>query len=110
MLSNWEADPAVPALEELRSKPSLETIRDVVAEEFGVDGADWSKGRRSDSTSRAVAAYVARRLFGYRSKDVAAALGYSSTGGVGQAIGRVEAAGSRCGKTVQELARRLTNG
>jgi putative transposase len=46
----------------------------------------------------------------YHSKDVAAALGYSSAGGVGQAIGRVEAAGSRCGRSVQELARRLTNG
>jgi hypothetical protein len=60
--------------------------------------------------SRAVAAYLARRCFGYRSKDVAAALGYSSAGGVGQAICRVEAARSRIGRTVQELARRPTNG
>jgi len=81
-----------------------------VAEEFGVDGRDWAKGRRSDSISRAVAAYLARRLFGYRSKDVAATLGYASVGGVGQAIARVEAADSRCGRTVEELARRLTNG
>jgi ribosomal protein L4 len=85
-------------------------IRAAVAEEFGVDGTDWARGRRSDSISRAVAAYLARRCFGYRSKDVTAALGYSSAGGVGQAIGRVEAAGSRCGRRVEELARRLTNG
>jgi len=110
MLSDCEADPGVPELGQLRGKPSLATIREVVAEEFGVDGSDWTKGRRSDNVSRAVAAYLARRLFGYRSKDVAAALGYSSAGGVGQAIGRVEAAGSRCARTVQRLARRLTNG
>ncbi len=30
--SDWEADPAVPELEALRSQPSLETIQDVVAE------------------------------------------------------------------------------
>ncbi len=47
---------------------------------------------------------------GYRSKDVAATLGYSSAGGVGQTIRRIEAAGSCCGKTVQGLAKRLTNG
>ncbi len=107
MLSDCEADPAVPELGEFRSKPSLVTIREVVAEEFGVDGSDWAQGRRSDSVSRAVAVYLARRCFGYRSKDVAAALGYSSAGGVGQAIGRVEAAGSRCARTVQALATRL---
>ena len=82
------------------SKPSLETIREAVAEEFGEDVTDWTKGHRSDDVSRAVVAYPARRCFGYRSKDVAAALGYSSAGGAGQAIGRVEAARSRIGKTV----------
>jgi REP element-mobilizing transposase RayT len=110
MLGDCAADPAVPALGQLRGDPSLETIREVVAEKFGVDAADWARGRRSDNLSRAVAACLARRCFGYRSTDVAAALGYSSAGGVGQAIGRVEAAGSRCGKTVQELAKRLATG
>ena len=102
-------DDAVPELGQLHSKPSLETIRKVVAEEFGIDGSNWAKGRRSDNASRAVAAYLARRCFGYRSKDVAAALGYSSAGRVGQAMRRVETAGSRCRRTVQELARRLAN-
>jgi hypothetical protein len=110
MLSDRENDPAVPELGGLASKPSLETIRETVAEEFGVEVTDWTKGRRSDDVSRAVAAYLARRCFGYRSKDVAAALGYSSAGGVGQAIGRVDAARSRIGRIVQELARRLANG
>ncbi len=75
MRSDCEADPAVRKLGQLRSKPFLATIREVVAEELGVDGTDWAKGRRSDNVSRAVAAYPARCCFGYRAKDVAAALG-----------------------------------
>ena len=102
MLSDREADPAVPELGELGSKPSLERIREAVAEEFGVAVTAWTKGRRSDDVSRAVAAYLARRYFGHRSKDVAATYGYSSAGGVRQAIGRVEAAGSRVGRMGKE--------
>ena len=109
MLCDREADAAVPELEQLRSKPSLEAIQQAVAEEFGVDGSDWAKGRRSDNASRAIVAYLARRCFGHRSKDVAAALGYSSAGGVAQAIKRIEAADSRCSRTVKKLAKRLAN-
>ena len=46
MLSDREADPAVPEFGELGSKPSLERIREAVAEEFGVDVTAWTKGRR----------------------------------------------------------------
>ena len=109
MLSDRQSDQAVPALGQLRSRPSLERIREVVTEEFGIDGTDWANGRRSDNISRAVAAYLARRCFGYRSKDVAPALGYSSASGVSQAIGRVKAAGSRWRRKVQDLARRVSN-
>ena len=90
MLSDREA--AVLELGELGNKPSPETIREAVAEESGVDVTAWTKERRSDDVSRAVAAYLARRCFGYRSKDVVATSGYSSTGGLRQAIGRVKAA------------------
>jgi REP element-mobilizing transposase RayT len=55
MLSDHENDPAVPELGGLASRPSLETIRETVAEEFGVDVTDWTRGRRSDDVSRAVA-------------------------------------------------------
>ena len=66
LVRDCQTDPAVPELGQLRSKPSLETIREVVAEEeSGVDGADWAKGRRSDNVSRVVAAYLARRCFAY---------------------------------------------
>lgn len=110
MLRDHDPDPAIPDLGRLQVKPSLESLRSVVAEEFGVATDDWARGRRSDGMSRAITAYLARRCFGYPATAVASALGYSSAGGVGQAVRRVENAGSRCRRQVQDLVDRLTNG
>ena len=109
MLGEHEADPAIPQLGQLRAMPSLETIGQVVADEFGVEVGDWAKGRRSDNVSRAMAAYLARRRFGYRAKDVASALGYSSAAGVAQAVKRIETAGPQCVRTAEKLVKRITN-
>ena len=48
----------------------------------------WSRGHRVDDGSRCVAAYVARS-WGYRGKDIAAALGYAGASSVAQAVKRV---------------------
>ena len=111
MIGDAKPDPAIPEIAQLRGRPSLELICRVVAEQFAVEPGDWATGRRSDDPSRAVAAYLARRHFGYESRKVAAALGYSGASGVGQAIHRVEHAGSQLHRIVQGLTKRLsTNG
>jgi chromosomal replication initiation ATPase DnaA len=77
-----------------------------VGERFGRDGG-WSAGRRSDDAGRAVAAYLARRRFGYSATAVAAALGYRAPSSVSHAVARVESAGSRLQATADELAESL---
>ncbi|MEE9294152.1 MAG: hypothetical protein V3W34_04185 [Phycisphaerae bacterium] len=69
----------------------------------------WSTGRRSDDASRDVAAFLARRRYGYRATEVAKALGYASHGRVVTAIRRIESAGPARRRTVQRLEKRLTN-
>ena len=54
-------------------------------------------------------AYLASRCFAFRCKDVAAAIGYSSAGGVAQAIKRIETTDSQCSRIVNKLAKRLAN-
>ncbi len=69
-----------------------------VAEHYGCAADEWSSGRRSDGIARAVAAYLARRRFGYPMAAIAEALGYRGHGSVGTAVSRVETAGSSlCG-------------
>ena len=58
---------------------------------FGTDADKWQPGSRHDDASRAVAAYLARREFGYPPKDIAQTLGYRSHGSVRNAMLRVEA-------------------
>ncbi len=57
--------------------------------------------------TRAVAAYLARRCFGYPVKHVAEALGYRSHGGVRGALARVEAGGDALNRTVSKLVAEL---
>jgi hypothetical protein len=59
-----------------------------------------------DDAGRPVAAYLARRRFRYPAKEVAVALGYSSHGGVHNAVARVDASDA-LRKTVEKLARKL---
>ena len=81
----------------------------VVAAQFGRDPAGWTEGTRSDDPSRAAAAYLARRRFGYAAREVAEALGYRSHGGVRNALARIEAAGPRLHVALEALERQLVN-
>jgi len=90
LLSGRPADPELPQLDRLRARPSLDEILQAVARHFGRGKTDWSPGTRRDDASRAIAACLARRRFGYRAVAVAAALGYSGPSGVSHAIKRIE--------------------
>jgi chromosomal replication initiation ATPase DnaA len=69
-----------------------------------------SPGRRNHDASRTVAAWLARRRFGYNVRDIAEALGYRSHGGVVTAIGRVQAASQPLRRTLRKLERQLGSG
>lgn len=109
LLKSRPADKALPDLEKLRRRPALEQIAEAVADYFGRDVAAWSAGTRSNDASRAVAAYLARRRFGYRAGEVAEWLGYSGHGSVRNALARVESCGNDLLDVVDELARDLTS-
>lgn len=109
MLGKRKVEPSLSSLEVLRLRPTLERIVAVVAESFGTDPSCWSTGRRIDDVSRAVAAFLARRKYGYRAGQVAEALGYASHGGVVTAIGRIENAGAGLHRRIRQLERMLTN-
>jgi REP element-mobilizing transposase RayT len=101
------ADAALPQLAPLRRRPPLEQIAAVAAAHFGQDAATWTPGSRCDDLGRAVAAYLARRCFGYSGKQVAEALGYRSHGGVCGALARVQAGGEALKRKAAELAATL---
>jgi REP element-mobilizing transposase RayT len=106
-LGKRRADGEVAQLERVRQRPSLERIIEEVGRHFGREGSGWSPGTRCDNASRAVAAYLARRCFGYGARAVAEALGYRSHGSIHSAIARIESGGSGVKKTTQLLARQL---
>ena len=99
----------MPVLEALRPRPSLEWILAAVAEVFGTHPAVWSPGRRSDEAWRAAAAFLARRRYAYRTREIAEALGYASHGGVAAAVKRIESADAGLGRTLRRLEARLTD-
>jgi len=71
------------------------------------DVGGWTPGRRADDGSRAVAAYPARRRYGYVVTEIAAALGYASHGGVVTAIRRIESGDARLLRAARDLESRL---
>ena len=107
LLDDRPTDRSVPQLEHIRSRPSLEAIVRVIGKHFAQDTTNWSPGRRSDDASRAVAAYLARRRFGYPAGEVAKALGYRSASSVTRAVARVESGNQRLQRTVAKLERSL---
>jgi REP element-mobilizing transposase RayT len=107
LLAGRPADAGLPELGQLRRRPSLRRIVEEVAQQFGHDPDDWQQGRRIDDASRALAAYLARRHFGYSAQDVAAALGYRGHGGVSSAVARIESAAAVIRRTAELLAARL---
>ena len=101
------ADAELPETKLLRSRPSLARILEAVADHFGYEPPPWAAGRRSDHASRAAAAYLARRRFGYPAKSVAAALGYRDGSGVSHAIQRIEAGTDDLRRLLARLERTL---
>jgi len=107
LLRDRADDHALPQLAPLKPRPPLQEIADTVAARFGHDTSLWQPGRRVDDASRAVAAYLARRRFGYSAKDVAAVMGYRAHGGVHSAVARVETGSPTLRKTAEKLAQVL---
>ncbi|HUT91486.1 MAG TPA: transposase [Thermoguttaceae bacterium] len=71
LLGDRPADPSVPDMKRLQSRPPLDEVLQAVAAHFGYEEPPWSRGRRSDDASRSVAAYLGGRRFGYAAKAVA---------------------------------------
>jgi len=107
LLDDRPTDRSIPQLEHLRHRPPVEKIVRVVAGHFGVDATRWSPGRRSDDAGRAVAAYLARRRFGYPAGEVAKSLGYRSGSSVTRAVARVESGTENLRRTATKLERSL---
>jgi REP element-mobilizing transposase RayT len=107
LLGEQPDDLDVPELGRLRPRPAVEAIVAAVAARFHVDPADWVPGRRSNDAARAVAAYLARRRFGYPATRVACSLGYRDHAGVGRAIRRVEQGTPQLLRTVKRLEKKL---
>ncbi|NUQ61358.1 MAG: hypothetical protein HUU20_02650 [Pirellulales bacterium] len=84
-------------------RPSLEEILSAVMAHFGGGRQGWSAGSRCDDISRSVAAYLARRQYGYSAAEIARALGYQGHGGVGTAVSRVETATEAVRKTLTAI-------
>ncbi len=101
-------DRAVPQLELVRGRPSLDRIIEVVARELGRNPLDLCRsGLRRDGAARALAAYLARGRFRYSARETATALGYRSHGSVAPAIRRVNEGGSKQRALARRLERRL---
>ena len=102
-------DTELPPLSRLRAAPRIEVISCAVAERFGCDAATWRPGRRTDDLSRAIAAYLARRLTREPLRAIAAALGYRRASSITVACQRVERALSnpRLRRDVAALARAI---
>jgi putative transposase len=100
-------DDALPQLARLKPRPTLARIAETVAAHFGHDARFWQPGRRVDDASRAVAAYLARRRFGYQAGEVAEALGYRGHGGVHNAVRRIESGSAQLRQTAKDLWRQL---
>jgi hypothetical protein len=109
LLAGQPEDKAVPQLTRLRHRPSLATIVSMVAQDFGVDPSAWQPGTRHDDAGRAVAAWLARREFGYSVKDISKSLGYRSHGSVRSAVLRVDNGNQRLARQIPRLKAMLTN-
>jgi putative transposase len=107
LLRDRPENDALPQLVSLKPRPGLDKIMEAVATYFGSDAGLWRPGRRVDDASRAVAAYLARRRFGYSAAEVAAALGYRGHGGVHSGVARVESGHDKLKDTVEHLVRKL---
>ena len=109
-LASGDDDPDLPQGRAMLPRPSLEMIADRTAHVFGADPAKWRPGTRVDNASRAVAAYLARREYGFRAVDIATYLGYSrSSSSVAQAVARVTSRFGHLQRRVNRIKRDLSN-
>ena len=107
-LSAVPEDPSRPVLERLRNRPSLAQIVGRVAQMYGVDPKQvWHSGRRSTDASRAVAAYLSKKVYRYRPVEVAPVLGYQSPAAVTAAVQRVERDYSELASQIDQIQRSL---
>lgn len=90
MLHERKADGSLPTLRKLRTRPPLDRIADEAVKAFGGDPSTWLPGRRVKDPARRVAAYIARRRFGYSTVEVAQGLGYATHGGAVTAVRKTE--------------------
>jgi chromosomal replication initiation ATPase DnaA len=107
LLSDRTPDKAMPTLDRLRSRPSLEAI--VAAAKIRMDAAAerWVAGRRSNSGSRAAVAYLCRCRYGYSCTEIAATLGFASVSSVSRSVRHVETNRAAYRRTLHELERQL---
>jgi len=108
-LSGRARDRSLPELEALRPRPGLERIVSAVTGDFGADVSAWVPGRRMDDAARAVAAYLARRCYGYRVRPIVEALGYGSSSGVVMAVRRIESDLPRFQRALRRLETKLAS-
>lgn len=100
-------DLALPEARDLIRRPSLSQIASAVSAVLGADPQTWQTSRRAGNLSRVVAAYLARRCFGYSSVEVAGALGYRSHASVAYAVRRVDAADRTLISSVKQIQETL---
>jgi REP element-mobilizing transposase RayT len=109
-LSDRARDKAMPTLDRLRSRPSLESIVTLALMQLDTGAEQWIVGRRSDSGARAVVAYLCRCRYGYNCTEIAAALGFACVSSVSRSIRHVEANKGTYRQTLNELERQLEQG
>jgi chromosomal replication initiation ATPase DnaA len=86
----------------------IEQIVTTVSSHFGQSQAGWTSGQRMGDLRRAVAAHLARRIYGYPATAVAAALGYRGHSSVHYALRLVEKEGSSLKKLLTSLEEKLS--
>ncbi len=89
VLDHVEHDVELPRIRKMQYRPSLDQVIAAADRLFGC--VDRRVGRRCDGPGRCFAALLAREIFGYRSRDVAIALGYRNSSSVSTAIRRAQA-------------------
>ena len=107
MLDEKPDDPDLIELKQLRRRPPLDEIVAAVAGHFQVDASGWVPGRRCNDAARGVAAYLARRRFGYTATEAAAALSYCDHSSTGRAVRRIENDTQSLQTTANKLEREL---
>jgi putative transposase len=107
LLSKRPSDPAVPTLDRLRVRPSIEDVAAAVLGRLNSGSEQWATGRRSDSGGRALAAYLCRRRYGYSCTEIAAALGFVSVSSVSHSVRHVEANMPSSRRALQAILQQL---